>query len=111
MEKYHFLMKRILKPNNFHFVTNKLIEKANLNAGSSVFSWGIMYRPLNDGVIQSAKFTILYWLTAFCLIIFNSCKWKIFLFISQDSLTANLLGDRTYVYGPRLLIKKLSGLP
>ena len=80
------------------------MEKTNLNIESWLFSWGIMYGHLHDGIIESTKFTILYWLTAFCLTIFSSCKWIICLFISQDSLTANLLGDWTYVYGPRLFL-------
>ena len=71
---------------------------------SWIFSWGIMYGHLNDGIILPTKFTILYSLTAFCLTLFSSCKWTIFLFVSQDWLTANLLGDRTYIYRPRLLI-------
>lgn len=63
-----------------------------------------MFGHFHDGIIHSTKLTILNWLTAFCLTLFHIIKWIIFLFSNQNSLLINLLGDFSYIYGPRLLV-------
>lgn len=83
---------------------NKLIENTNLNINSWLVNCGLMYGNFDDGIIYTTKFTILQWLIGICLTIFHIIKSIIFLSVSKDSKMANLLGDWTFVYGPRSLV-------
>ena len=82
----------------------KLIEESNLNVNFWLLKVGLMYGHLNNGVIQSTKFTIFKWFTAFCLSIFTAIKWTTYLFCAKESRMCNLLGDWSYFYGPKLLV-------
>ena len=87
-----------------HFKMNRPIENTNLNINSWLINCGFMYGHLQDGKIYFTKITICKWLIGLNISIFTAIKWAIFMFSTQDSMISDLLGDWSYVYGPKLLL-------
>ena len=69
------------------------LDKINLDINSMLINWGLMTGKYKDGVIRTTKFGKLNMAFAFTLSAFESIKFIILMFYSEESQMALYLGE------------------
>ena len=79
------------------------VDQSDLSINSWLIRWGLMSGEYKDGKINTTKCGLINQLFAFWLFVYAIIKWTILLFSPKDSLTANLLGEWAYYFGPKII--------
>ena len=83
------------------------IENTDLNINSWLITWGYLNGYLQDGQIQTTKYTIIYQWIVIIIVAINAIRFGILLSNPKGSLICYQLGDWGYFLGPRLIINGL----
>ena len=66
-----------------------------------------MKRQLNDGILETTKFSSINNWAGFSSNLFTGIKWTILLFYSKKDKITDLLGDWRYFIGPKVIIDSI----
>ena len=80
------------------------LEKTNIDINSLLISWGLMPGEYHNGVIKTTKFGLFNMWFAFLLFSWESIKWIILMFYTENSQIAIYLGEWHQYYGPKLVV-------
>ena len=88
----------------------KLIKNTDLNINSWLINWGYMNGYLQDGQIQTTKFTIFNQWLVIIVMLLNITRFSFLLFTTKDSQISKQLGEWSYFVGPRIMVNGISAI-
>ena len=87
-----------------------LAKNIDLNINSWLITWGFLNGYLQNGQIQTTKFTIIYQWMVIIILLLNCTRFTILLFTIKKSKISNQLGEWSYFFGPRLMLNGLHAI-